>query len=122
MISRQEIFQYVKEKYGIEPDYPWMRTPNYAILRHDSNRKWFAAIVDIPKKVLGLEGNDIVDAMNLKCDPILIGSLKSEPGVLPAYHMNKEHWITILLDSPMPPQKIFNLIDLSYALTKEEKK
>ncbi|MDV0447287.1 hypothetical protein MsAg5_11690 [Methanosarcinaceae archaeon Ag5] len=122
MITREEIFVHVKEKYGVEPDYPWMRTPNYAILRHAGNRKWFAAIVDVSKDKLGLEGKTVVDAINLKCDPILIGILKGDAGILPAYHMNKEHWITVLLDSPIPPEKVCDLIDLSYNLTINEGK
>jgi len=117
MISREEIFAYVNGKYGIKPDYPWMRTPNYAILRHKS-RKWFAAIVDITEDKLGLNGDRLVDAINLKCDPSLVGPLRNEPGIFPAYHMNKEHWITILLSSPIAKEKVFDLIDLSYGLTK----
>ena len=34
-------------------------------------------------------------------EPLMIGPCATKPGVLPAYHMNKEHWITILLDSPL---------------------
>lgn len=118
MISREEIFLYVKEKYGIEPDYPWARTPNYAVLRHKNNHKWFGAIVDITEDKLGLDGNKLIDALNVKCDPLLIGSLRSEQGIFPAYHMNKEHWITILLSSTISKEKVNGLIDLSYELTK----
>ncbi|MCL2816491.1 MAG: MmcQ/YjbR family DNA-binding protein [Oscillospiraceae bacterium] len=118
MITRAEILEYVKEKYGIEPDYPWARTPNYAILRHGHNRKWFGAIVDITEDKLGINGNKLVDALNLKCDPILIGSLISEPGIFPAYHMNKEHWLTILLNGSVTKEKVYSMIDLSYELTK----
>ena len=118
MISRKQVLAYVKEKYGVEPDYPWMRKPNYAILRHRHNRKWFGAIVDITEDKLGLEGNKLIDALNLKCDPFLLGSLRNEPGIFPAYHMNKEHWLTILLSSPILKEEVYNLIDLSYELTK----
>lgn len=38
-------------------------------------------------------------------------------GILPAYHMNKEHWITILLDGTVSKEKICELIDISYELT-----
>jgi len=38
--------------------------------------------------------------------------------ILPAYHMNKKHWITIALDSPFPKEEIYDLISLSYDLTK----
>lgn len=122
MISREEIFVYVKDKYNIEPDYPWARTPNYAILRHNTNRKWFGAIVDITADKLGFDGNKLIDALLLKCDPVLVGLLRSEAGILPAYHMNKEHWITVLLDGSCPKDGIFALIDLSYGLTEKPKK
>ena len=50
--------------------------------------------------------------------PEMIGSLRKESGILPAYHMNKEHWITILLDGTVEKQKILDLIDISYELTR----
>ena len=81
MINRREIFIYVKVKYNIEPDYPWVRTPNYAILRHETSRKWFGAIVDITEDKLGLKGTKRIDALLLKCDPFLIGSLRGEAGM-----------------------------------------
>ncbi len=118
MADRNEILKYVKEKYDIEPDYPWARNPNFAILRHRKNRKWFGAIIDITEDKLGLPGNKLVDAINLKCDPLLVGSLRSEPGIFPAYHMNKEHWITVLLASSLAKEMLNNLIDMSYDLTK----
>lgn len=59
-----------------------------------------------------------VDIINLKCDPELISLLRNEQGILPAYHMNKEHWITIVLDCPFPKEEIYKLINLSYDLTK----
>ena len=118
MISREEIFLYIKNKYHVEPDYPWVRTPNYAILRHETNRKWFGAIVDITEDKLGLAGNKLIDALLLKCNPILIGSLRSETGILPGYHMSKKHWITVLLDGSCPKSRVFELIDFSYELTR----
>ena len=118
MITREDIFVYVKEKYGIAPDYPWARTPNYAILRHKTTRKWFGAIVDITVDKLGLPGHGLVDAISLKCDPLLVGQLRQEAGIFPAYHMNKEHWITVLLDSPIAKERVETLIDYSFALTR----
>lgn len=118
MISREEIFAYAKEKYGVQPDYPWARTPNFAILRHGGSRKWFGAIVDITEDKLGLPGHALIDALSVKCDPLLIGQLRKEEGIFPAYHMNKEHWITIRLDSPISMDRVAALIDFSFELTK----
>ena len=36
---REEIFQYVKKKYKVEPDYPFSTAPTYPVLRHKDNRK-----------------------------------------------------------------------------------
>ncbi len=72
----------------------------------------------VEKNKLGIDSDDRVDILDVKCDPILIGSLIQNEGYFPAYHMNKTHWITILLDGSVPKEEIFNLIDLSYDLTK----
>lgn len=74
-------------------------------------------IMDIPKSRLGLGVQDIIDVVNLKCDPLLIGSLRMEQGFYPAYHMNKENWITVALDGSAPDDKIKMLVDMSYELT-----
>ena len=52
--------------------------------------------------------------LNVKCDPILIGSLRREPGFLPAYHMSKDSWISILLDGTVPDDRIMPLLSMSY--------
>ena len=40
----------------------------------------------------------MVDLLNVKCDPVLIGSLLLKDGFFPAYHMSKDNWVSILLD------------------------
>lgn len=116
-MTRNDVLQYAKDKYGTEPDYPWMELPDYAVLRHGDNGKWYGLIMRLEKKRLGLAGEERVDVLNLKCDPILIGSLRSVKGILPAYHMSKEHWITVLLDGTFSKEGLGDLIDLSYRLT-----
>ncbi|MCU9613162.1 MmcQ/YjbR family DNA-binding protein [Caldibacillus lycopersici] len=118
MINRDEIFAYVKETFDTEPDYPWSKFPNYAVLRHRGSRKWYGLIMNIPRIKLGLSGEGSLDIIDLKCDPGFIRLLRNEQGILPAYHMNKEHWITVVLDSPFPKEEIYHLIDSSYYLTK----
>lgn len=116
-MNRVELKQLILDRYGIEPDYPWMRYPDYEVFRHDSNKKWFALIMDIPKNKLGLQGDEILDVLDLKCDSILIGSLLNETGFFPAYHMNKNSWITVALDGSVENGKIEMLLDMSYEAT-----
>ena len=54
--------------------------------------------------------------LDLKCDPRLIGTLRESPGFLPAYHMNKANWITVLLDGSVSMEDLMPLLDLSYDL------
>ena len=98
---------------------PWSgQTLTPTMFRHRHNRKWFAIIMDIPREKLGLPGDGIISVVNVKCDPRLIGSFREEPGIFPAYHMNKAHWLTVALDGSAEEEKLRFLLDMSYELTK----
>lgn len=119
-MNRKALIKYILENYGTEPDYPWEKYPDNAVFRHGNNRKWFALVMDVPKKRLGLDGAECVSVVNLKCDPFLICSLKGQPGVLPAYHMNKKNWVTVVLDGSAPEDTVKILLDESYETTKSK--
>ena len=116
-MTRNELETLIMETYNADADYPWLKYPNYEVFRHCNNQKWFALIMDVPKSKLGLQGNELLNVVNFKCDPILIGSLRGEPGIFPAYHMNKEQWLTVALDSSVSDDKIKMLLDMSYQAT-----
>lgn len=115
-LDREQIFQYVKEKYNTIPEYLWKKSPYHAVLRH-TNSKWYGIIMKVSKEKLGLDGKEEIDILDIKCDPEMIGNLRLSTGFLPAYHMNKEHWITLILEENVEEEQIKQLIDLSYTLT-----
>ena len=117
-MNREELEAYILIHYSAQPDYPWADTPRAAVFRHAGNRKWFALVMEVPRDKLGLAGAEKLDIVNFKCDPILIASLRSEPGIFPAYHMNKASWLTAALDDSVPAETIELLLDVSYELTK----
>ena len=119
---KEQIFAYTKQSYGVEPDYPFSTAPGYPVLRHPDNRKWFALLMDLPRSRLGLSGEERVDVINLKCSAALAASVRRQEGILPAYHMNRDSWVTILLDGTVPLSDICPLLDLSYQLTADGKK
>ncbi len=119
-MDRERAFVWIKKKYGIEPDYPW--NDDNAVLRHPENRKWFAVVLRVGRDKLGLLGEGLADVINVKCEPVLIGSLRTQPGFHPAYHMNKDQWISIRLDGSVPEDQMKNLIGLSYDMTMPKKK
>lgn len=118
MPSRDDVIRHINEKYSVAPDYPWAKPSSAAVFRHSHNRKWFALIMDITRDKVGLASTEPVDAINVKCDPRMMDSLLKEPGVFSAYHMNKDHWLTILLDNSTDSKLLESLIDLSFMLTK----
>lgn len=116
-LKREEIFDYVKKKYGTQPEYLWSKYPTYAVLRHKESNKWYAAVMNVPKNKLGLDGGtEEIEIIDVKCDPEMIGFLLQTEGFLPGYHMNKQHWITILLDGTISEAKILDFLDTSYKL------
>ena len=115
-MDKQELLLWALKTYSTEPDYPWM--DGNAVLRHQPSRKWYAVVMDVGREKLGLSGEGTVDVVNVKCDPLLVGSLRQEEGILPAYHMNKEKWISILLNGSVDTELVKGLLDISYQLTK----
>ncbi len=115
-ILRDEIIQFAADQYGTQPEHLWVKYPNYVVLRHN-NKKWYAIIMDVPRQKLGMSGNGVVDVIDLKIEPLLVSSLLLENGFLPAYHMNKGNWLTILLDGTVDREQITNLLDMSHKIT-----
>ena len=119
MRQAKQIMDYVANQYATQPEYLWAKFPDYAILRHSNAKgKWYALIGKIAKTKLGLKEEGETDFINLKCPPDMVSILRQSPPFLPAYHMNKTHWLTILLDHGVESEEIFKLLDWSYDLTK----
>lgn len=116
----REVVQYALEKYGDEPEYLWERYPEYAVLRRKDNQKWYAILMKIPQKRLGLDGDEIIEIIDLRFDaselPLKIDGARYFAG----YHMNKKHWITVLLDGSVQLAEILDCVDKSYLLAGEK--
>lgn len=111
-MNRQEAIEYCLTFSGAYEDYPF-HDPNWAVMRHGDNKKAFALIFEHGGKIW----------INVKAEPAT-GEFwrKVFPAVVPAYHMNKEHWIGIILDGSMKEEEIAMLIADSFHLTEPKKK
>ena len=112
--QRERITQYIQDTYGTQAEYLGADSPGNAIFRHPASKKWYAALMRVLPEKLGLAGEEALDVMDIRCSTILIGSLLSTKGFLPAYHMNKNHWISVVLDNSVPDDQITPLLELSY--------
>jgi predicted DNA-binding protein (MmcQ/YjbR family) len=118
MLKRSDIFEYAEQKYGAKPDYPFRTYRNYAVLRHGDDARWFGLVMNVPRERLGLAGEGEVDILDVKCHPVKVDDLKTRPGFRPAYHMNKDHWLTVILDGSVAREDVLSLLDESYDLTR----
>lgn len=118
---RQEAIAFIENEWQVTGEHLWIKFPDYIVFRNQKNKKWFAMLGSVEKSKLGLEEEGRVDIINLKCDPILIGSLLHNQGYFPAYHMNKKSWITVLLDGSVSGEELKDLIGLSYEMIDKKK-
>ena len=124
------IINHIRTEYAVEPEFLWPeRFPTYSVFRHANNNKWFALVASIPSTSLGLEGGENnksgndnpgneVNIINLKFDKNQTYDFaETSDHIFPAYHMNKNNWITVLLDGTIPNEFIYELIKKSYLLS-----
>jgi len=114
----KEIIDYINNKYGDKLEFLWEKSPKNAVVRRKSTKKWYAAILTISKRKIGLNSYELVEIINLHNSQEEIEKLIDNKKYFPAYHMNKKHWCTICLDGTVELKEIYKLIDISYELAK----
>ena len=122
-MDRQTVFDYIRKKYKVLPEYPWQKYDNNTVFRHTDNKKWFVLVMGVQRIKLGIAGDAYVDVVNLKIEDMFYRDLIiREDGIMPAYHMNRKYWITVLLDGTVTDDRVFELIDMSFLATASAKK
>ena len=116
---KTKILSYAKRQYNTEPEYLWKRYPDYCVLRHRRNRKWYAVIMMVSKEAIGLSGEGGVWIMDVKATAEDMELIPDSEGFFPGYHMNKRHWMSIILDGTVPLKIIKEYLDKSYELTRK---
>ena len=97
---------------GAYEDYPF-DDPNWTAMRHRGNQKIFALVFE-------REGHIWI---NVKAQPMWADFWRRTfSAVVPAYHMNKEKWISIQLGKPELDDVIKDLLSLSHELTAPKKR
>lgn len=120
---KEKVYGYIAEKYGAAAEYPWRRYPEYAVFRHEDNKKWFALFMEIPKAKLIPGGGGYVSVVNVKLGDLLLRDLLiQQEGYFPGYHIRAGDWITVLLDGTVTFEAVCGLIDTSYMATASKKK
>ena len=133
-MTAEEFDEFVLESFGgVVRDNPWESEPEFTVFRHVDNRKWMALrFYATREQLLKLKPEDEivrsyaegerVDIINVKIDPEMISDVILVPGFLPAFHMSRRHWITIVLDPAVDVDKMKGLVEMSCGLTGKKRK
>ena len=114
-----EVIDYCNNKYGGNRVNPFKKHPDILALVNEKN-KWYALFLDIDYNKLN-KNTDIttkVKILNVKHPTDNILDIIDNQNIFPAYHMNRKHWISIVLDKNIKLETIKELIDISYSLVK----
>ncbi len=118
-MTKQDYINYCVSAYGTVPDFPFEDDFVTTALRHAETRKWYALVMQVPRSKFVQESDELIDVVNLKLPTEMFGSFGKEEGVYPAYHMNKLHWVSILL--PDAPDGVIKfLTNVSFEITKKK--
>ena len=120
-MTKQAFLDYCLSTYGTAADYPFDEDFETAVLRHGGNRKWYAIVMRVSRRKFGFDCDEVIDVANLKLPLEMFGSFGPSEGVYPAYHMNKHHWISLLLPDIADDLTEF-LVNASFEATKDKKK
>lgn len=112
----KELIDYVRNTYGDELEYLWKKFPDNAVWRRKDNKKWYAAILTVSRRKLGLDSDEVVEIIDLRADKTKMDSIVDNEKYFPGWHMNKKSWYTIILDGSVSTSEIINRIDESYML------
>ena len=114
-----EVIDYCNNKYGENHVNPFKKHPDILALVNEKN-KWYALFLDVDYNKLN-KNTDIttkVKILNVKYPANKILEIIDNKNMFPAYHMNKKHWISIVIDKNIKLETIKELIDISYSLVK----
>lgn len=107
-MNREDVIKYCLKLSDTYEDYPFPDDKESCTMKHKRNNKWFALIMNVKENIY----------LNIKTNPEYSELLRNAYDyIIPAYHMNKEHWNTIILSSKCDTELVKELIKQSYDLT-----
>lgn len=105
----EELREYTLSLPNVEENSPWTEPRYEMLITYKVGGKWF--MLEDPEKKF----------IDVKCEPGKIAEMQSRfDGAFPAWHMNKEHWLGVKLESDVPDAIIKQLIKDGYDLIVEK--
>lgn len=124
-MNKQQLSDFVFDTFSVKEDHPFENDFESSCFRHKTNKKWFALLMKVPKEKFELSASEQkllknehepIWVLNVKVDPMFRFSIVHETGIKPSYHMNKTHWVSVLI-SIASDENIKSLVEMSFDLT-----
>lgn len=104
-MNLEELRDYCLSLPATEENLPWTEPQYQMLATFTVGGKWFC-LVDMDRKFI-----------DVKCDPEKVAEMQTlYEGAFPAWHMNKEHWLGVRLESDVPDNIIRELLHDGYEL------
>lgn len=108
-MNKEEIIKYCLTLPNTFEDYPFSNDNITVAMKHSNNKKWFALVMEVKGELY----------LNIKTDPNYSDILRNAyKYIIPAYHMNKELWNTVIISENVDVNLVKELVEHSYELTK----
>ena len=106
-MNKEEIIKYCLTLENTYKDCPFPDDFESVTMKHCKDKKWFALLMNVNNKLY----------LNVKTDPNYSDILRNTYDyIIPAYHMNKEHWNTIIIDEKVDEDLVKELIEQNMVL------
>ena len=120
-LQANRLTEWIIKKYNDYPEFLWDKSPGCGIFRNKDNEKWYVVVLNIDYSKLDKTKKGEIEVLNIKIDKEDIQALLNTKGFYLAYHMNKNNWVSVVLDGTVFDDKIKKLIDRSYILSQKIK-
>lgn len=109
-----QLDEYILSHFDAESSHSFNTDRSVTVYSRSDNKKWFAATKNIGCRYLGIGREGRIDILNVKLAPRIVSSLRTREGFMPAWKMNQNTWITLLLDGSVTDEEICSLLDQSF--------
>lgn len=113
-MTLDELKEHIHSHYEADSGQLFDEDVTVTVFRRLDNRKWFAAVKNIGCRYLGIDRAGRIDILNVKLEPRVVASLRNRDGFQPAWRMNQNNWVTILLDGSVADDEVFSYLDMAY--------
>ena len=119
----QRLAAYAARTYQGQLEYLWEKSSRKSsthagVFRHLDTKKWYGAFLTTDWSKFEKDRSGAIEVLNVKSD--LVAELIQEKGIYPAFHMNKKYWLSLPLDGTLSDRQVFDLLDISFDLTKKK--